>query len=420
MDTSLNYAQGLDREDELASFRSQFFKPDDDMIYMDGNSLGRLPIETIQNMERLVKEEWGTRLIRSWGEKWFTSSTKVGDKLAKLIGASEGEVVISDSTTVNLFKLTMAALEMRPTSKKIVTDVFNFPTDLYVLQGCNHLKGDAYQIDLIGSRDGVSIDWQDIIDAIDDQTALVTLSHVVFKSGFMYDGKALTDYAHSKGALVLFDLSHSVGSVPVALNEWGVDFAVGCTYKYLNGGPGSPAFLYVRKDLQETAVSPIWGWFGDGKPFAFDLEYTPAPDIRRFLCGTTSVMSIEAIETGVDLLLEAGMDRLRKKSLGLSNYMIDLVDHVLAPFGFKVGTPRDPAYRGSHVSIQHPDGYRINRALIEEMNVVPDFREPNNIRLGLTPLYTSYEDVWKTVERLRVIMQEGKHERYSNARSNVT
>lgn len=420
MDLSLDYARLLDKQDPLASFRSRFFNSDQDMIYMDGNSLGRLPLQTIEKYDSLIKQEWGTRLIRSWGEKWYESSTQVGDKIAKVVGASEGEVVVSDSTTVNLFKLIMAGLDMRPKRTKIVSDVFNFPTDLYVLQGCSHLRGDRYQIELIKSRDGINVDWEDIAAMIDEDTAIVTLSHVVFKSGFMYDAKKLDDYAHSKGALVLWDLSHSVGSVPVALNEWGADFAIGCTYKYLNGGPGAPAFLYVRKDLQEEAISPIWGWFGDKKPFAFDLQYTPTPNIRRFLCGTTSVMSVYAIEAGVDLILEAGMDRLREKSIGLSSYMIELVDQILSPYDFVVGSPREVSNRGSHVSLQHPDGYRINRALIEEMNVIPDFREPNNIRLGLAPLYTSYENVWTTVERIRIIMAEQKQTHFSEVRSSVT
>ncbi|HNY84433.1 MAG TPA: kynureninase [Anaerolineaceae bacterium] len=420
MDTSLDFARNLDSQDPLASFRDEFYSAEPDMIYMDGNSLGRLPLETIDRYDHLLKKEWGDRLIRSWNEKWITWPAAIGDKIAKLVGASEGECLVADSTTINLFKLIMAALDLKPDRTKIVSDVFNFPTDLYVLQSCNHLKGDRYQIALLNSRDGVSIDWDEIEGVIDENTAVVSLSHVVFKSGFMYDAKRLTEYAHSKGALVLWDLCHSTGSVPVALNEWGADFAVGCTYKYLNGGPGSPAFLFVRKGLQEKAMPPIWGWYGDSKPFAFDLEYSPAGDVRRFLSGTSSIMSYPAIECGVDKLLEAGIEQLRKKSIALSSYLIDLVDEVLAPYGFKLGTPRDVNLRGSHVSIQHEEGYRINCALINEMNVVPDFREPNNIRLGLAPLYTSFEDVWTTVERIRVIMAEEKYTHFSSTRIGVT
>ena len=419
-DTTRAYAQHLDAQDELASFRGKFMHAEEDMIYMDGNSLGRLPLKTIERMEKAVRHEWGTRLIRSWGEGWFDSSVNVGDKIAPLLGASAGEVAVSDSTTVNLYKLAMAALGLRPGRTQIVSDVFNFPSDLYVLQGCNHLLGGKYTIRLMPSADDMTIDMDTVRQFITEDTVLVTLSHVVFKSGYMYDAKAITDYAHSKGALVLWDLSHSAGSVPVALNEWNADFAVGCTYKYFNGGPGAPAFLYVRKDLQNQALSPIWGWFGESKPFAFDLEYAPAANIRRFICGTTSVLSVLAMESGVELLAEAGMPRLRAKSLALTDYMIALVDEVLTPYGFKLGTPREHAVRGSHVSIRHPEGYRINRALIEEMNVIPDFREPDNIRLGLAPIYTSFEDVWQTVERIRQVMVEERYTHFPATRATVT
>lgn len=414
------YAQQLDREDELAGYREAFYNTDPDLVYMDGNSLGRLPLRTIERMQHVIQDQWGTALIRSWGENWFDAATRVGDKIAPLVGASSGEVAVSDSTTVNLYKLVMAALMLRPERQKIVTDVFNFPSDLYVLQGCNHVLKDRYQIHLMPSKDDMTVDMETVFAEIDEDTALVTLSHVVFKSGFMYDAAAVTRYAHEKGALVLWDLSHSAGSVPVALDEWGADFAVGCTYKYLNGGPGAPAFLYVNKALQSSALSPIWGWFGDNKPFAFDLTYQPEENIRRFITGTTSVLSVLAMESGVELLAEVGMERLRKKSIALTSYMIELVDEVLTPYGFKVGTPRDPAVRGSHVSIRHPEGYRINRALIEEMNVIPDFREPDNLRLGLAPLYTSFEDVWQTVERIRIVMSEERYLHYPATRAAVT
>jgi len=243
---------------------------------------------------------------------------------------------------------------------------------------------------------------------------------VVFKSGYMYDAKTITEYAHQKGALVLWDLSHAVGSVPVELDDWQADFAAGCTYKYLNGGPGAPAFLYVRSDLQEEALSPIWGWFGQQAPFRFDLEYTPAAGIQRFLCGTPPVLSVLAMEPGIDLLLEAGMQRLRRKSLQLTDYLIDLFDLRLAPLGFSLGTPREAEQRGSHVSLRHPDGYRINRALIEELNVIPDFREPDNIRLGITPLYTSFQDVWESVQRIERVITEKRILHFPETRLTVT
>lgn len=419
-DQSREYALALDREDELASFRDKMFMPEADLVYMDGNSLGRLPKAAMERIEQVVKDEWGEKLIRSWGINWFQAPMQVGEKIARLVGAAGGQVAVSDSTTINLYKLAMSALMLKPERKKIITDSLNFPSDLYMLQGCSHVLGGKHQIKMLEPSDGLRVDTQTVLNAIDSDTALVTLSHVVFKSGYMYDAKTITKYAHDKGALVLWDLSHAAGSVPVELDEWGADFATGCTYKYLNGGPGAPAFLYVRKDLQQEALSPIWGWFGERAPFSFELEYAPADGIQRFLCGTPPVLSVLAMEPGIDLLLEAGIQRLRKKSIQLANYLIELFDARLAPIGFKLGTPREAEQRGSHVSIRHPDGYRINRALIEEMKVIPDFREPDNIRLGLTPLYTSFQDVWECVDRIQRVINEKRYLHFPVTRQAVT
>lgn len=420
VDISRDYARKLDEADELAGYRDQFFSADPNMIYMDGNSLGKLPLRTVNRVDQIVQEEWGAQLIRSWGINWYQAPIVVGEKIAKLVGAAEGQVAVSDSTTINLYKLAMSALMLRPDRKKIITDTLNFPSDLYMLQGCVHVLGGKRQIQLLEPADGLRISTQAVLDAIDEDTALVTLSHVVFKSGYMYEAKTITEYAHQKGALVLWDLSHAVGAVPVELDAWGADFATGCTYKYLNGGPGAPAFLYVRRDLQNEALSPIWGWFGERAPFSFELEYQPAAGIQRFLCGTPPLVSMLAMEQGVDILLEVGMDRLRKKSILLTSYMIDLFDAILAPMGFSLGTPREVEQRGSHVSIRHPDGYRINRALIEEMNVIPDFREPDNIRLGLTPMYTSFQDVWESINRIQRVVTEKRHLHFPETRQAVT
>ncbi len=420
VDISRDYARKLDEADELAGYRDQFFSADPNMIYMDGNSLGKLPLRTVNRVDQIVQEEWGAQLIRSWGINWYQAPIVVGEKIAKLVGAAEGQVAVSDSTTINLYKLAMSALMLRPDRKKIITDTLNFPSDLYMLQGYVHVLGGKRQIQLLEPADGLRISTQAVLDAIDEDTALVTLSHVVFKSGYMYEAKTITEYAHQKGALVLWDLSHAVGAVPVELDAWGADFATGCTYKYLNGGPGAPAFLYVRRDLQNEALSPIWGWFGERAPFSFELEYQPAAGIQRFLCGTPPLVSMLAMEQGVDILLEVGMDRLRKKSILLTSYMIDLFDAILAPMGFSLGTPREVEQRGSHVSIRHPDGYRINRALIEEMNVIPDFREPDNIRLGLTPMYTSFQDVWESINRIQRVVTEKRHLHFPETRQAVT
>ncbi|MFQ6100545.1 MAG: kynureninase [Anaerolineae bacterium] len=414
------FARRLDAKDDLAPLREAFVIAEPDLIYMDGNSLGRLSQRTVERVQTVVETEWGRDLIRGWNAGWYEAPARVGEKIAQLVGAGPGQVVVSDSTSVNLFKLTMAALVMWPGRDRIVSDVLNFPSDLYIVQGCIRLLSDRHHLHLLPSADGITVDQQALFDAIDDRTALVTLSHVTFKSGFLYDAAAVTERAHRVGALVLWDLSHSVGAVPVELDRWGVDLAVGCTYKYLNGGPGSPAFLYVRRDLQEEAFSPLWGWFGQRSPFDFDLEYEPAEGVARFLVGTPPTLSLLAMEPALDLLLEAGLEHIRRKSVRLTSYLVYLADSVLAPLGFTLGSPRDPARRGSHVSVRHPEGYRINRALIEEMNVLPDFREPDNIRLGLAPLYTSFTEVWEAVDRMRQVVEEERYLRYSAERLAVT
>jgi kynureninase len=414
------FATKLDQEDDLAAFRDAFVFAEPDLIYMDGNSLGRLPRQTTRQVAETVESEWGRDLIRAWNAGWYQAPARVGDKLGRLVGAAPGQVVVCDSTSVNLFKLVMAALAMRPNRNRIVSDVLNFPSDLYVLQGCVRLLGNRHHLELIPSTDGITVEPLALLDAIDGRTALVTLSHVTFKSSFLHDAARITGRAHQVGALTLWDLSHSAGVVPIELDNWGCDLAIGCTYKYLNGGPGAPAFLYVRHSLQGEALSPIWGWFGQRAPFAFDLDYTPAQGISRFLVGTPPILSLSALEPALDLLLSAGVARLRQKSLRLTSYLIYLVDSILAPLGFALGSPRDPTRRGSHVGIRHPEGYRINRALIEQMQVLPDFREPDNIRLGLAPLYTTYAEVWEAIDRIRKVVEEKRYQHYGQERRAVT
>jgi kynureninase len=415
-----DYAHRLDAQDPLARFRDEFFISDPRLIYLDGNSLGRLPKRTAAVVERLTKQQWGESLIRGWGEGWYDAPQRIGDKIGRLIGAGAGQVIACDSTTTNLYKLVMTALALRPGRKKIISDTLNFPSDVYILQGCMHSLNQGHELTLIEPADGIGVDVDTLCAAIDQETALVTLSHVVFKSGYLYDAAEITRRAHAAGALVLWDLSHAAGAVPVCLDEWEADFAVGCTYKYLNGGPGAPAFLYVRRDLQEQAISPIWGWFGQRAPFAFELDYQPGAGVSRFLCGTPSILSLLAVEPGVDLLLEAGMEGLRAKSLRQTGYLIELFDQRLAPLGFSLGSPREDAQRGSHVSVRHPEGYRINRALIDELNVLPDFREPDNIRLGITPLYTTFSEIWEGVARIAQVVEEARYQKYPAERATVT
>ncbi|RMF02323.1 MAG: kynureninase [Chloroflexi bacterium] len=422
--TDFEFAQSLDAADELARFRDEFVVDDPNLIYLDGNSLGRLPKRTVQVLHHAIEQGWGRRLIRGWNDGWFNTPTQLGPKIAQLVGAQPNEIIVTDTTSANLFKLAVAALRAQPRRTKIVSDVFNFPSDLYILQGIVDLLGNRHQIELIPSRDGITIHPNDVTAAITTDTALVTLTHVAFKSAFMYDMAAVTEQAHRAGALTLWDLSHSTGAVPVDLNGSGTDLAVGCTYKYLNGGPGSPAFLYVRQGLQEQLRQPIWGWFSADRPFAFDLDYTPAGDVSKFLGSTPPVLSMLAIEPALDILLAAGIDRLRAKSIRQTEYLIFLADRWLAPLGFTVGAPRDAARRGSHVSLRHPQGYRINRALIEATppapTVIPDFREPDNIRIGIAPLYNTFAQIHRAMTRLREIVEQKQYEKFSTDRLAVT
>ncbi len=410
----------MDAADPLASFRSEFVISDPDLIYVNGNSLGRLPRRTIDHLKSVMEDEWGDGMIRGWNRGWFEAPLRLGDKIGRLIGAGAGQVLVADSTSVDLFKLVMAALSLRAERRFVVSDSLNFPSDLYILQGCLRLLGREHSLRLAASKDDIQPDLADLYRQIDEKTALVSLSHVSFKSGYLYEMQAITTYAHQAGSLVLWDLSHSAGVVPMELDAWGVDFAVGCTYKYLNGGPGSPAYLYVRHELQDQALSPIWGWFGQVRPFAFDLDYVPAGGVSRFQAGTPPMLSLLAIDTSLDMLLRAGLPGIRFKSIKLTSYAAALAKRILLPLGFSLGSPIQPEQRGSHISLRHPEGYRINRALIEEMKVLPDFREPDNIRLGFAPLYTTFEEVWQAVDRLRQVVEQQRYKKYSTERSAVT
>jgi len=422
--TDISLAHELDAQDELASFRDEFVVDDSDLIYLDGNSLGRLPKRTVNYMREVIGQEWGKRLIRAWNDGWIDTPTELGAKIARLVGAQADEIVVAEATSINLFKLVAAALKARQKRTGVVSDVLNFPSDLYILQGVIDLLGKNHHLKLIPSADSITIAPEAVDSAIDNNTALVSLSHIAFKSAFMYDMSRVTEQAHRAGALMLWDLSHSAGAVPVDLNGCNVDLAVGCTYKYLNGGPGSPAFLYVRRDLQAQLNQPMWGWFAAENPFAFELNFTPASDISRYRVGTPPMLSMKAVEPAVDILLEANMERLRAKSLKQTEYLFFLAEQWLTPFGFTFGTPRNAEIRGSHVSLRHPEGYRINRALIESpppaKKIIPDFRVPDNIRLGVAPLYTTFTDIHQALDRMRIIVKDKIYAQYSSEQLAVT
>jgi len=406
-----DFIRALDNADPLRDYRRKFSLPSD-VIYLDGNSLGALPAATAPRLEEVVRQEWGMGLIRSWNtHDWIGASRRVGDKIAALIGAQPGEVVVADSTSVSIFKLLMAAIAARPGRKVILSEAGNFPTDLYVAQG---ITAFLPQISVRAVEPG------QMQDAINDDVVAVLLTHVHYKTADKYDMAAITRRAHDCGALMIWDLCHSAGAVEVDLSAADADLAVGCGYKYLNGGPGAPAFLYVAKRLQAELQSPITGWLGHAAPFAFTGDYRPAPDIGRFLSGTPPILGLTALEIGVDMLTEAPRAQLFEKGQKLCSLFIDLVEQNCAGTGIEIATMRDPKVRGSHVSLRHAQGYPIVQALIAE-GVIGDFRAPDILRFGFTPLYLSYADVWRAADILRDVLATGRwNDARFKARAQVT
>jgi kynureninase len=357
-----------------------------------------------------VEQEWANEVVLGW-EHWLDQGVAVGNKLAPLIGASAGEVAVCDQTSVNLYKLTTAALRASG-RRDIVTDRGNFPSDRYVLEQ-------------VARSHGGRIVWLDedptteeIARALTETVGVVSLSHVAYRSGMMHDGAAVTRVVQDGGAYMVWDLAHSAGSVPVALNDWNADLAVGCTYKYLNGGPGAPGFLYVREDLQSFLEQPIRGWFSHANQFAMSSDYEPSPSIRRFIVGTPPMISLVAAEVGIDVIAEAGIDAIRAKSLLLTDAFIEGID-ALGNIGFTVVTPRDRASRGSHVTLAHDNAYQISQAL-RARRVIPDFREPNLVRFGFTPLYTTFTEVAETLDIIADIMESRDYQQHPTTRISVT
>lgn len=385
----------LDAADPLASWRDRFECPEG-IIYLDSNSLGALPRATGTRLAQVVQDEWGTGLIRSWNAAhWIDAPARIGDKLARLVGAEPGEVIVADSTSVNLFKLLAGALKVKPDRPLILTEKQNFPTDLYIAQGL---------VDLLGGSHGVRVvDRADLESALGHDVAVLALTHVDYATSALHDMAGLTEAAHRNGALALWDLSHSAGAVPLNLNGAHVDLAVGCGYKFLNGGPGAPAYLFVARRWQDALPAALWGWMGHAAPFAFEGGYRPATGIMRQLVGTPSILAMAALEVGIDLWLEVDRTTARHKSEALGNLFISLVDD-LPGFDLEVASPRDPTQRGSQVSLRHPHADRVMRALIDH-GVIGDFRRPDLMRFGFAPLYTRYVDVWDAVLRLGQVLR---------------
>jgi len=399
VDLTIEGARALDAADPLAGFRDRFAMPDLSLVYLDGNSLGRPPIaalEAVANAGRI----WSEALIRGWtDEAWLEYPLRVGDRLASgVIGASAGEVAVTDSTTVNLYRLAVAALEARRPRRVVVIERSEFPTDRYVLEGLARERD--LEIRWIEGDPVEGLSTGDVAHALDGDVALVVLSAVNYRSAAIVDIAAVTSAAHDAGALVIWDLSHAAGSIPVELGANRVDLAVGCTYKYLNGGPGAPGYLYVRRELQDELRPPIQGWFAQRDQFEMGPSFQRRHGIGGWLVGTPGILGLASVEAGIELTAEAGIDRIRAKGIALTEYAIELFDAWLPPLGFALGSPRDRTRRGSHVSIRHPEADRITQALIER-NVIPDFRAPDSIRLGLSPLTTSFEDVHRGFTTLR-------------------
>jgi kynureninase len=392
--------EALDRADPIAPLRARFALPED-VIYLDGNSLGARPAAAANRAAQVIAEEWGDGLVRSWNTAgWFDLPRRLGDKLAPLIGAGEGEVVVTDTTSLNLFKVLAAGLRVQrardAARRVIVSESSNFPTDLYIAEGLADLLQQGHALRLVDSPDRIA-------EAIDGNTAVLMLTEVNYRTGTLLDMAALTATAHARGALAIWDLAHSAGALPVDVRAAGVDYAVGCTYKYLNGGPGAPAFLWVAPALRDAFLQPLAGWWGHAAPFAMESSYRPGDGIGRFLCGTQPVASLAMVECGLDIFAETDMTAVRRKSLALTDLFIELVEARCGRHPLTLVTPREHARRGSQVSIEHPLGYAVMRALIER-GVIGDYREPRILRFGVAPLYVRFVDVWDAVETLRDVL----------------
>ncbi|TAG27652.1 MAG: kynureninase [Burkholderiales bacterium] len=392
-------AKALDAQDPLASKRDLFHLPDG-LIYLDGNSLGALPHSMPARMQKAVQQEWGEGLIRSWNDAgWYEATGRVGLQIAKIIGAKANEVIACDSTSINLFKVMSAAAQALPERKIIICEEGNFPTDGYIGEGAAALFGKEI---MLANQDNI----EEKIAQAGAQLCFVSLTQVHYKTGRMLDMARVTQLAHAQGARMIWDLAHSAGALVVKLSECKVDYAVGCGYKYLNGGPGAPAFVYVREDLQSDLQQPLQGWFGHATPFTFDQSYAPATGMAKLLVGTTSVLSMIALEEALKIYEGVSMRAIRSKSEALTQLFIELYDAYIAPLGFGIVTPRDAALRGSQVSFTHSEGYAITQALIAK-GVIGDFRAPNILRFGFAPLYVSFADVVRSVEILREVVESG-------------
>lgn len=399
-------ARALDAGDPLASYRDEFVLPEGVVAYLDGNSLGRPLTATREHLGDFVTDVWGERLIRAWDEQWMERPLQLGDIVGRVaLGAAESQTVVADSTTVLLYKLARAAVGARPGRTEIVADTENFPTDRYIVQGIAAELGMTIRWIEPDPAAGVTI--EEVRENLSERTALVLLSHIAYKSAYIADLPAITSVVHESGALVLWDLCHSAGLLPIELDAAGVDLAVGCTYKYLNGGPGAPAFGYVAKPLQDKLIQPINGWMGHAEPFVMGPDYTPSAGMRRFISGTPPILGMLPMQDMLALVERAGIGAVREKSIRLTDFVIEVADEALAPLGVTVASPRDPAIRGGHVTLEH-DSMQQAIAQLWERGVIPDFRRPRGLRAGMSPLSTSFVEVATALAHLHAILTEQK------------
>ena len=415
-------AQKLDQEDILANFKN-YFENNSNEIYLDGNSLGKLPKKTLKILQETIQNQWGKRLIRSWNEIWLDLPLRLAKKYGALLNIKKEEVIIGESTSVRLYQILHALINSKKYTNKLSSDNLNFPTDLYVLEGLAN-EFNLSKVNLINYKQEIFADLNLLKKNIQNNQGIYCLSLVTFKSSFLYPMKDLNLWAEENNSIIVWDLSHAIGAVEIDLKETRTKIALGCSYKFMNGGPGSPAFLFIQKKLQDLLHNPIKGWFGHQNPFNFAPNYLPDSGINRFASGTTQVLSMQAMEPGIDITLEAGIKNLRKKSIALSEFFLNGIEEELIPLGFKIQSPSNSDFRGSHLTISHPASWQICQALIQgesnALKVIPDYRPPNLLRFGIAPLYTSYENIFRVLIRIKEIVKTESFKKFEIKKTKVT
>lgn len=411
-----------DNNDDLKSFKSRFVNNDNE-IYLDGNSLGKLPVVTENDLITAVKNEWGQNLISSWNDNWLKMSEKINFKMSKLINSDNDEVLVGESTSVNLYKILYCLLDSNQYKKNLVTDCLNFPSDNYIVEGLKDYT-EKKEITILNYNNNLSCNIDILKKSIQENPGIYCLSLVTYKSSFLYPIKELNEFAENNKSIIVWDCSHAIGVVDIDVKDSKTKAAIGCTYKFLNSGPGSPSFLYVSKEILNHLENPIKGWFGHSKPFDFENKYKPADNINKFNAGTPSVLSLIPVNTGLDLVLEAGITNIRNKSIELGEYLIKIINIELNKFDVKITSPIESKSRGSHITIQHNEAWKICKLLIKgdknRKRIIPDFRPENNIRLGFSPLYVSFIDLYETVIAIKDILGNKEYLKIDDSKPEVT